>query len=262
MLRSTPERCTYAPPMPLAPTMPMHVRGPPAQRLLAFSSLRQIACFLPLRPSWFLGIISITCSCLSSYVVLYETPPFDLYCFISPSFPPGWRRLSGISLWHIVRPILLNSSFSLTFYHPNSSTYLLSICLLPLTTPHLLVTSQPLYPTLFKVNSHNFIYTFILLWGKKEEKKTSYSPSLTCPSVVRHTGSQHSLTAPFSNHSFRAPARYLLTTTPFPFLLHNSPYPILYCPLTTPPAAHSFALFGVLPLRRAFACHHFEPLLE
>ena len=194
---------------------------------------------------------------------IWNSPPFDLYCFISPSFPPGWRRLSGISLWHIVRPILLNSSFSLTFYHPYSSTYLLSICLLPLTTPHLLVTSQPLYPTLFKVNSHNFIYTFILLWGKKEgKKKTSYSPSLTYPSVVRHTGSQHSLAAPFSNHWFRAPARYLLTTTPSPFLLHNSPYPILYCPLTTPPAAHSFALFGVLPLRRAFACHHFEPLLE
>ena len=114
--------------------------------------------------------------------------------------------------------------------------------------------------TLFKVNSHNFIYTFILLWGKK--KPTSYSPSLTYPSVVRHNGSQHSLTVPFSNHSLRAPARYLLTTTPSPFLLHNSLYPLLDCPLTTPPAVHSFALFGVLPLRRAFACHHFEPLLE
>ena len=41
-----------------------------------------------------------------------------------------------------------------------------------LTTPHLLVTSQPIYPTLFKVNSHNFIYTFILLWGKKKPLHT------------------------------------------------------------------------------------------
>ena len=40
--------------------------------------------------------------------------------------------------------------------------------LLPLTTSHLLVTSQPLYPTLFKVNSHNFPYTFIRFWGRKK----------------------------------------------------------------------------------------------
>ena len=61
-------------------------RGPPAQRLLAFSSLLQGASLLPLRPSWFLGTISITCSHLSSYVVLYET--LRTLTYIVLSLPP------------------------------------------------------------------------------------------------------------------------------------------------------------------------------
>ena len=62
-------------------------RGPPAQRLLVFSSLLQIACFLPLRSSWFLGIISVPCSYFSSYAVLSETLRPLTYIILSlPSF--------------------------------------------------------------------------------------------------------------------------------------------------------------------------------
>ena len=62
-------------------------RGPPAQRLLVFSSLLQIACFLPLRSSWFLGIISVPCSYFSSYAALSETLRPLTYIILSfPSF--------------------------------------------------------------------------------------------------------------------------------------------------------------------------------
>ena len=61
-------------------------RGPPAQRLLAFSSLLQGACFLPSRPSLFLGTIYITCSYFSSSVALYET--LRPLTYIVVSFPP------------------------------------------------------------------------------------------------------------------------------------------------------------------------------
>ena len=137
---------------------------------------------------------------------------------------------------------------------------IVQFCLLPLTTPHLLVTSQPLYPTLFKVNSHNFIYTFIRFFGEKKNFILSlYNFIQPLFATLVHSTPLLLLSLTIL---FRAPARYLLTTTPSPFLLHNSPYPFLYCPLTTPPAAHSFALFGVLPSRRAFACHQFELFLE
>ena len=59
-------------------------RGP--QRRLAFFSLLQGVCFLPLRLSWFRGTISITCSYFSSYVVLYET--LRTLTYIVLSLPP------------------------------------------------------------------------------------------------------------------------------------------------------------------------------
>ena len=81
---ATPERCAaYAAGANYADAC----RGPPAQRLLAFSSLLQIACFLPLRSSWFLGIISVPCSYFSSYAVLSETLRPLTYIILSlPSF--------------------------------------------------------------------------------------------------------------------------------------------------------------------------------
>ena len=153
---------------------------------------------------------------------------------------------------------------------PSIFFYILIVqfCLLPLTTPHLLVTSQPLYPTLFKVNSHNFISTFIRFWreGKtnKKTKKNNLVLSLYNFIHLLFTTLVHSTPLLLLSLTIlpRVPSHYLLPTTPSPFLLHNSPYPFLYCPLTTPPASHSFTFFGVLPSRRAFECHHFEPLLE
>ena len=92
--------------------------------ILLTTSGRIFATITPFLVSWHHLHHLFSSLLLRSFI--WISPHFDLYCSISPSLPPGWRRLSGISLWHIVRPILLNSSFSLTLYLPFPSTYLLS----------------------------------------------------------------------------------------------------------------------------------------
>ena len=101
-------------------------RGPPVIRLLAFSHyltshfsypLFRLECILPLSSPLIFNVILLLPP--SSWNSL----PFDLpllWSFSSPS--SRWCWLSGISLWHIVRPILLCSSILLPLSRHSSSS--------------------------------------------------------------------------------------------------------------------------------------------
>ena len=85
-----------------------------------------------------------------------------------------WDQLVAYCPTHPPELIILSKVLLLIFFY----ILIVQFCLLPLTTSHLLVTSQPLHSTLFKINSHNFISTFIRFWrgGKtKNQKKKKLS---------------------------------------------------------------------------------------